>query len=363
MLFYLTDSLIIEKTSPLFIEIRRAVRYIAMSVLESKHLLRGDYRVLEFFMQEFKNDIDIYPVFNILVTKYSTYTVPNELSRYIEVVVGEFADYEKGGHKIKQIPYGYFDDSSKVQAMTVVAEDEDDCALFEYIVKYYLKTNHLNFNHCFSSRGGGGSRTEVTVRSCLRDGRMVTCITDSDQRYPGDAIGSCARECRGINPLGRIYYYFMLPVHEVENMVPLNHFNKLDWSQEANKRDKEAFDKLCFNAKSELILPYFDLKEGIKKADIDQHGEGLKRIAAMCCFCNPDIMCGKSFHAYIEDLDSDSYVYPRLRKRIMGDLATLYRRGAMPDPELMDFQFDAWQEIAKLLIDATCARKKEAIIV
>ena len=47
----------------------------------------------------------------------------------------------------------------------------------------------------------------------------------------------------------------------------------------------------------------------------------------------------------------------------MGELAPKYRKGELPDPKLMEFQIEAWSEIAALLLDATCARFKEAITV
>lgn len=365
MLFYLTNTLIVDKESPQFQDIRRSVRYIAMAVWESKHMLRGDYKVLEFFEKEFKNDNQIFPVFNKLVSRYSTYTVPNDICRYVEVINGACSDYEKAGHKIKQMPYTYFDDSMKVQAMTVMAEDEDDCHLFEYIIKHHLKINHLNYNYCFTRQGGGGSRIDKAVKTCLHAGKMVTCITDSDQRYKNQPLDphSCGAKCGKIKAVGKIYYFLMLPVLEVENLVPMNHLDLLDWHLEQNRKDKDAFDMLRNNAHSELILPYFDMKEGIKKDLVEKLGFEMEKFAAMCCCCNPDIMGGRSFHTYIAELDSISRVYPRLRKRLMGDLAPKYREGNVPEPELMDFQIEAWNDIAKLLLDTTCARKKEAITV
>ena len=143
----------------------------------------------------------------------------------------------------------------------------------------------------------------------------------------------------------------------------MNHYNALDWSHDINKRDKDAFDKLCNNAHSELILPYFDIKEGIKKEFIHQLGLEMKNFAAKCCLCNPMIMKGKSFDEYLGDLEEGDLVYPRLRKRPMGELAPLYRGDSLPEPELMDFQYDAWNEIASLLLDVSCARSDESITV
>ena len=366
MLFYLTDSLIVDKTDPQFHAIRKAVWYITISVLESKHLLRGDYQVLKYMRDEFRGDKEIYPVFHQLVTKYSTYTVPDDICRYVEVVYSGFAEYEKEGHQIKQIEYSYFDDSQKVQAMTLVAEDIDDCALFEYALKWYIKQHHLPFNYNYVAQGGGGSRTEVAVLNCLNSGRMVTCITDSDQRFEGHGLesDSCAVECNKLRKMKKkVYYYLMLPVLELENLIPLNHFDALDWSHEINKKDKEAFEKLCGNACSEKILPYFDIKEGLKKNHIQQYGEGFADYASMCCSCNPEIMEGKSFAEYVDGLNDKALIYPRLRKRPMKELAPLYRKEELEEPELMVYQLDAWMEIGSLLLDTLCARNKEAITV
>ena len=79
-----------------------------MAVLESKHLLRGDYDVLKHMAREFASDEEIFPVFHQLVQRYSTYTVPDDICRYVEVVLDGYNSYEKDGHQIKQMPYIHF---------------------------------------------------------------------------------------------------------------------------------------------------------------------------------------------------------------------------------------------------------------
>ena len=366
MLFYLTNTLIVDRTSPEYSAIKRAAWYIAISVLESKHLLRGDYRVLKWMEDEFSGDKEIYPVFHQLVSKYSTYTVPDDICRYVEVVYNGFGEIEKDGHQIKQIEYGYFNDSKKVQDMTLVAEDIDDCALYEYALKWYIDHNNLPYNYSYTAQGGGGSRTDDAVRNCLNSGSMVTCITDSDQRYEGQDLdpNSSVVECeRLLRDKHKIYYYLRLSVLELENLIPLNHFEALDWNHEANKRDKEAFEKLCNNEYSEQILPYFDIKEGLKKIHVGQYGKGFADYAEMCCSCNPEMMNGKCFDEYLDGLGEKALIYPRLRKRPMKELAPLYKKGNLEEPMLMIYQFNAWMEIGALLLDTMCARNKEAITV
>jgi hypothetical protein len=72
-------------------------------------------------------------------------------------------------------------------------------------------------------------------------------------------------------------------------------------------------------------------------------------------------MAGKTFEDYIDGLASDDdYVYPRLRKRMMNDLAKHYENRSLPYPSLMIYQFDEWNRIAKFLLDVTCAKNPEA---
>ncbi len=365
MLFYLTDSLIVDKLTPEFPAIRRAVKYLAMAVFERKHLLRGDYQVLRCMEEEFIGDKELYPLFHLLVSRYSTYTVPDDICRYVEVVYNGYGEIEKNGHQVKQIAYSYFDDSKKVQEMMVIAEDLCDCLFLEYVLKWYICQNQLPYNYNFKSLGGGGSRIDSAVRNSLNSGDMVTCITDSDQRYEGMEPGehdNCVL-CGKINPKDKIYYFMVLPVLEVENLVPLNHYDALTWKYEINRKDLEAFKKLCGNQSSEQILPYFDIKEGLKKIHIAKYGKGFSDYAEMCCTCNPDIMNGKGYEEYIDGLGEKDLIYPRLRKRPMAELAPMYKKGNMEEPELMLFQFDAWMEIGSLLLDTTCARNEEAISV
>jgi hypothetical protein len=195
---------------------------------------------------------------------------------------------------------------------------------------------------------------------------MVTCITDYDLRYEGQELdpNSSVVECeRLLRDKHKIYYYLRLPVLELENLIPLNHFDALEWVHEINKQDKEAFEKLYNNEDAEQILPYFDIKEGLKKVHIQQYGKGFADYAEMCCNCNPAIMKGKSFDDYVDGLGVKAIIYPRLRKRPMKELAPLYKRGELEEPVLKLFQFNAWVEIGALLLDTMCARNKEAISV
>ena len=366
MLFYLTDSLIVKKSAPEFVGIKRSIRLLAMSAFECRHLLRGDVNVLTYYEQEFLGDDDVYPIIHYLVSRPTTANiVPSEICNYVEVINGTPFDTVKDGHHIKQVRYDYFSDSSKVQAMRIAVEDLDDSKFYGYVLNWYLSTNSLKFNYEFTPAPGGGGNMDDNVKDILKRGLMVTCIADSDKKYNGqpDDPNSTGYKCSQIKcPTGGIYYFLLLRVHELENLIPHNHFNTLKWIGQSLK-DKNDFQHLCGKTESEKILPYFDIKEGIKKINIKTLGAKYYAYAEICCNLHPTLMQGKTFKEYYDGLASDDdYVYPRLRKRMMNDLAESYEKQSLPFPILMVYQFDEWNRIARLMLDVTCAKNPEAML-
>ena len=366
MLFYLTDSLIVDKSAPTYVVIKRAIRLLGMAVFECRHLLRGDENVLKYFEQEYTGDDDVYPIIHYLVERPTTANVvPSEICNYVEVINGTPIDTVKDGHHIKQVRYDYFTDSSKVQAMRIAVEDIDDSKFYRYVLHWYLNTNSLKFNYDFTPAPGGGGRMEINVSEILKEGLMVSCIADSDKKYKGqpDDPDSTGCKCSKIKcPVGGIYFFLLLRVHELENLIPHNHFNSLKW-QGKGLEDKCAFAHLCGKTESEDLLPYFDIKEGIKKKDVKALGPDYGAYAEKCCNLHPTLMGGKTFQEYVDGLPSDDdYVYPRLRKRMMNDLAEQYENRSLPYPSLMVYQFDEWNRIAQFLLDVACAKNPEAMM-
>lgn len=363
MLFYLTESLIVDKVAPDFLPIKRAIRHIAMAVSECKHLLRGDEKTLKYYEKEYTSDEDVYGlIHHLVVNPVTANNIPVEICNYVEVINGNPIDTVREGHKIKQVNYTYFDDSIKVQAMRIAVEDIDDSKFYDYILKWFLSENSLRFNYSFQVAPGSGSRTDVIVKDNLKNGLMITCIADSDKKYPTQPIDKSKTgfKCSQIKcPKGGIYYFLMLRVHELENLIPINHYNSLKW-QGQSLQDKSDFSHLCGKSQTEQILPYFDIKEGIKKSEILDLGPDFAAFAELCCSLHPTIQSGKAFKDYVDSLPTgDSIVYPRLRNRPMKELSSMYENGNLPYPSLMVYQFNEWNLIAQLLLDVTCAENPE----
>lgn len=76
---------------------------------------------------------------------------------------------------------------------------------------------------------------------------------------------------------------------------------------------------------------------------------------------NPEFKKSEGYRFYSGKAPHD-YVYPRLRKRMMNDLAGQYENRSLPYPSLMIYQFDEWNRIAQFLLDVTCAKNPEAMM-
>ena len=75
MLFYLADSLLVDKKSSEYFEIATAISNIAIAAFESKHSISGDIGILEFMSKNI--DIDIEDVYYGFYKDKSIYIIKN----------------------------------------------------------------------------------------------------------------------------------------------------------------------------------------------------------------------------------------------------------------------------------------------
>lgn len=365
MLIYLTNSLIVDPQDKHYNSIRIAIRNIALAVIESKHLLRGDYEVLCSMCDIFKSDVDIFPLFRKLSIEYATHTIPNSIRNYVEVVKENPIRRYTDSFCIDQVAYEYFMDTLKVQPMNFILEDDDDNIIYELIVNWYIKEKQLNTNTSYSIVHGGGNNILDVVNKHIKQGYMAVCITDPDLHFPEQTIknDSCCAKCARMNAKGGIYYHYYPKVHEMENLIPLNYIDCMDWHLKQNALDKAAFEKLSNCEKREEILKFFDYREGIKKEQIENTAQrdNFYEYAKLCCEQNLELLAGLTFEEYYDQLQGKDYVYPRLKKRIIPEIKQLLEH-PMPDPSLMNFQKEEWLKIGEFLVGLFCARNKETLL-
>lgn len=365
MLIYLTNSLIVDPQDKHYNRIRIAIRNIALAVIESKHLLRGDYEVLYRMYEIFRSDVDISPLFRKLYLEYATHTIPDSIRNYVEVVKESPICRDADSFYINQVTYEYFMDTSKVQPMNFILEDDDDEIIYKLIVNWYIKEKQLNTNTSYSIIHGGGNNILDVVNKYVRKGYMSVCITDPDLHFPEQTIrnDSCCAKCAHINAVGGIFYHYYPKVHEMENLIPLNYIDCMDWHLKQNALDKAAFEKLRNSEKREEILKFFDYREGIKKEQIENTAQrdNYYEYAKLCCEQNLELLAGRTFEEHYNLLQDKDCVYPRLRKRIIPEIKQLLMH-PMPDPSLMNFQKEEWLKIGELLVGLFCARNKETLL-
>lgn len=187
MLLYLTDSLIVDEADPRLKDIKRCAKYLAMAMMEQNHIIRGDFKVLNWLCHIMMGyDEDSVKVFNRLCKRFATYTVPECLHYYVKIILDiPSVDLEHEGEvNIKPLQYTYFLDSTKIQKMPFIGEDTADCTFYAHIGNYYLRKNRINMKLAMRPEKGNGSSIASATTAYILLHKPVICIVDSDKRYP-----------------------------------------------------------------------------------------------------------------------------------------------------------------------------------
>ena len=253
MLFYLTDSLIVSETNADYVDVLRSAKYLAMAFIEKSHLLRGDYNVLQWLSEQFeKIDRETCSVYRLLTNKYSTFTIPNFIHTYVNVVkdIPETDNIGEDGCVVRPICYKYFLDSSKVQKMVVVGEALHDISFYTFITKKYVSWHKINVMLSINPENGGGTGVAQTTSKYINQHCMAASIIDSDSKYKGHKSedGStraiCEKTWKSYNTVNEVFFYKILDVQEIENLIPKSFIDGMVcWTgQKAN--NKSTYDKL-----------------------------------------------------------------------------------------------------------------------
>lgn len=367
MIFYLTDSLVVAEADPVFNDIKRAVRNLATAACEGKHYILGDLKALRHFCQVFmsaKDDVSM--LFDTLVQSYATQIVPSVVLVYVEVVNIEApARRQQGNQEILQVSYKEFMDTRSVQATVLIGEDiEYDCWFYKYILAWYKETTNNKVSCQCSDRHGGGGRMDKVITASFRQKETSICFVDTDMRFPGQPTpsNSTYKKCMSTRKGVRNGVY-PLDVHEVENLLPLNYIDQLQYDDKAIIR-KQHFDMLRNNAYSEMVLKYLDLKEGLRKYNQYKDSEDFKSFVKTVCDMNLAVMDGMSFEDYYDSKNVDELLYPGyLMKRVLMHTIDLVKCNptTLNEPELLPFQDAEWRRIGQLMVSFCFARRMESI--
>ena len=223
MLFILSDELMVDDSHNMKIAIVRAIKYIATSVFESKHLLSGSLEVLRYFKEEFKTDFDLYSLFNTLENNYYSESF-DFIKRRIEIVISISNPRRiENDIEIFQSSIDDFQDTSWCQKAIILGEDFNDCKFFSYILKWFVKENNLNVYYDFEKDNGGGINICNSINNHIKNKKIFLSIIDTDRKYPNSPTGETYNKCRRY--LGRekgTFQLIALDVQEIENLMPFN---------------------------------------------------------------------------------------------------------------------------------------------
>lgn len=368
MLFYLTDSLIVEENNPLFKGIYKAVHNLATQVVDGNHLLTASYAAIKHFRNIFRADPIIGLFFNDLFQNFATIGIPADLKFYIEIVKEQPTCRNEDGREICQKLYSYYlriDVSNKTY---LIGEDLNDTLFYKHILNWFISQLHANYSYAFHELGGGGKNTFRAINNELESNHIVISIIDTDQKYvgcPPEKDGTYDKCIHSVHSTAYEYKLLPLEVHEIENLVPLNYIDSFDiWThgKPNDTRKKRAFDFLRNNA--EEILPYFDYKKGIKYDDMFRQTSDYRDLAKKCYIVNEDMVKKEpTFEGFIAGLKDKGEIYPNLigGSGTLTHTIELIKSESCPQPILLEYQKHNWTLIGQNLLDWGIARKAEAI--
>lgn len=370
MFFYLTNSLIVSEDSPSFTNIYKAIQNIAIQAVNGIHSLTGSFEIIEHCRFLFQGNPILGSLFNNIYQNYAFAGIPCFLNFYIEVVTDNPTKRNENGKEIQQIIYSQLENTGD-WTVKLICEDLNDTIFYKHIMKWYI--NKLpNGNHVFSAChgiSGGGCNTYKTVNNELNDHQISICIVDTDKKYEGclpEKDGTYEKCVKNIVAPPSYYKFIAIPVHEIENLIPLNYIDAFDiWSngKKDDKENKRDFDYLRLD--SEHILPYFDYKKGIKKDDMFDNCLEYREFAHRCYNTNLDFMSrNPDFEAFVNSVPSKGKIYPHLLggSGILNRTIDLINGDNLPEPSLLGFQEKEWNKIGQAMLDWCIAKGPESII-
>lgn len=364
MFIHLDDSLLVDEMDPIFNNVVRAVRNLAVAAFENKHILYGDWNVIVAMRQHFRYDKDVWDVLNSIYQLYHRAGCPMEVSYYLRVVkeVGE-GGFDENGKRYEPISYTVFEDTKATQECNLISEDFNDCVFYRQVVDYYKKQKGIVLPCNFYNVSGSGERTVENVRKCVFENKQVSiCIVDTDKKYPEQGLNrkKACYKCQRIGKNVPSYLFVPLDVQEVENLVPFNVLEFLEWNAESQK-NKDAFCELLNKKDTEYVVAYFDIKKGIVKDELLKTDEKYMNYAKICFGLNPEPTAHGDFDAYVEGIPDEGVVY----RHLLAGLLKRYLEYVESDPsfkiELLEYQKREWEKISKAMLTMGCSRGKEAI--
>lgn len=194
----------------------------------------------------------------------------NYFNRFVKIYPQDFQEvaycYINTKTECLQMKTSSFSTTSSIQSTILLAENNNDAAIYDSIGRFYLQSHKLkSIRISHVKQAGGGDTTAASYKEIHKQkDKFCLCILDSDKKTPYHSIGSTAKKVQDFNKKHgmtnlRCVSYVNEDIHELENILP-EKFYVLKYGPDVNK--KEIFPRL--KNINEETLRFFDFKMGIK---------------------------------------------------------------------------------------------------
>ncbi len=234
----------------------------------------------------------------------------------------------------------------------LLLENSSDDTIYGIIVNYYLKSKSLeSLNYEWELCNGGGSTSYAEYSRIIKEKLTYTfCILDSDKISPYDNLGATAQQFEDNAMQSCFGNYYILPVHEMENLYPEEMISALAHSDMCYSKHRAVVEKFKKDKTCDA-LHYADLKKGLNKYTLHNLKEKCKEY-------------WKKFlikHGYdIKKCDcSDSscphYFIAPFGRKINQNIIGYANKIDLKIEELLDSVYEIlWINIGKILLERYC---------
>lgn len=216
-------------------------------------------------------------------------------------------------------------------------------------VRFYMRQAQIYYPYSpmrvIERCGGGGSTVDV-FRSIKKKNIICLTILDSDCKYP-----NCPRPPKGSTAYRCVHNYstlltnimlYVLPVHEIENLVPISFM-----LQKANADGVKFLKRLERHDVLGLLI-YYDIKQGITKEVAVDSSEIFDFAKNLYDSIYPE---AQSFASYFSHKKLKDYLHPAINSNLLSDYMDDKLRNYQPD------MFDVYRKgIADLVHTFFCCR-------
>lgn len=165
MLFYLTDSLIVDNHDQRFDDICTAIYHLAVQSAEGNHVVIGDIDVISHYRNIFKNDYCVGSLFNKLYQNITFEVVPSFINYYVEVVLtNPSTRVDQDGRTVVQLEYSSLTPLEASNKTSLVCEFLSDAKFYGYILRWFINKLGVNVHYAFH-KVDGVERIHILISS------------------------------------------------------------------------------------------------------------------------------------------------------------------------------------------------------